>query len=61
MELLHERCAALDIGKKDLKAYVRTPSPNPQRTPVPRSAGGQFPQLTRDLRILARPARENAR
>jgi transposase len=27
MELLHERCAALDIGKKDLKACVRTPSP----------------------------------
>ena len=26
MELLHERCAALDIGKKDLKACVRTPS-----------------------------------
>ena len=28
MELLHERCAALDIGKKDLKACVRTPSPS---------------------------------
>ena len=27
MELLHERCAALDIGKKDLKACVRAPSP----------------------------------
>ena len=26
MELLHERCAALDIGKKDVKACVRTPS-----------------------------------
>ena len=26
LELLHERCAALDIGKKDLKACVRTPS-----------------------------------
>jgi transposase len=26
VELLHERCAALDIGKKDLKACVRTPS-----------------------------------
>jgi transposase len=25
MELMHERCAALDIGKKDLKACVRTP------------------------------------
>lgn len=25
MELLHERCAGLDIGKKDLKACVRTP------------------------------------
>ena len=25
MELLHERCAALDIGKMDLKACVRTP------------------------------------
>ena len=25
MELLHERCAALDIGKKDLKACVRLP------------------------------------
>ena len=24
MELLHERCAALDIGKKELKACVRT-------------------------------------
>ena len=26
MELLHERCAALDIGKRDLKACVRTPT-----------------------------------
>jgi transposase len=25
MELLHARCAALDIGKKDLKACVRLP------------------------------------
>ena len=32
MELLHERCAALDIGKKDLKACVRTPSPNGKRS-----------------------------
>jgi transposase len=31
MELLHERCAALDIGKKDLKACVRTPNPNGRR------------------------------
>jgi transposase len=31
MELLHERCAALDIGKKDLKACVRTPSPKGKR------------------------------
>jgi transposase len=27
MELLHERCAAFDIGKKDLKACVHTPNP----------------------------------
>ena len=27
MELLHARCAALDIGKKDLKACVRLPPP----------------------------------
>ena len=32
MELLHERCAALDIGKKDLKACVRTPSPSGRRS-----------------------------
>jgi len=32
MELLHERCAALDIGKKDLKACVRTPSPTGKRS-----------------------------
>ncbi|HZE14495.1 MAG TPA: transposase, partial [Mycobacterium sp.] len=31
MELLHERCAALDIGKKDLKACVRSPSPKRSR------------------------------
>jgi transposase len=30
MELLHARCAALDIGKKDLKACVRLP-PEPGR------------------------------
>ena len=28
VELLHERCAGLDIGKKDVKVCVRTPSPN---------------------------------
>lgn len=27
MDVLHERCAALDIGKKELKACVRTPNP----------------------------------
>jgi len=32
MELLHERCAGLDIGKKDLKACVRTPNPSGRRS-----------------------------
>ncbi|MCK9905250.1 IS110 family transposase [Frankia sp. Cpl3] len=32
MELLHDRCAALDIGKKDLKACVRTPKPGRGRS-----------------------------
>ncbi|HET9256707.1 MAG TPA: transposase, partial [Pseudonocardiaceae bacterium] len=32
VELLHERCAGLDIGKKDLKACVRTPSPGGKRS-----------------------------
>jgi transposase len=32
MDVLHERCAALDIGKKDLKACVRTPSPKSRRS-----------------------------
>jgi len=32
MDVLHERCAALDIGKKDLKACVRTPSPGGRRS-----------------------------
>ena len=26
MDVLHDRCAGLDIGKRDLKACVRTPS-----------------------------------
>ena len=32
MELLHQRCAGLDIGKKDLKACVRTPNPSGKRS-----------------------------
>jgi transposase len=32
VELLHERCAAVDIGKKDLKACVRTPNPDRRRS-----------------------------
>jgi transposase len=32
LELLHERCAAVDIGKKDLKACVRTPNPDRRRS-----------------------------
>jgi transposase len=32
VELLHERCAGLDIGKKDLKACVRTPSLSGRRS-----------------------------
>jgi transposase len=32
VELLQERCAALDIGKKDLKACVRTPSLSGKRS-----------------------------
>src|SRR5215468_11028964 len=31
VEVLHERCAALDIGKKDPEACVRTPSPKGRR------------------------------
>jgi transposase len=30
--LLHDRCAALDIGKRDLKACVRTPNPGRGRS-----------------------------
>ena len=32
MDVLHDRCAGLDIGKKDLKACVRTPSPTRRRS-----------------------------
>lgn len=32
MDVLHERCAALDIGKKDLKACVRTSNPSGRRS-----------------------------
>src|SRR5207237_5404650 len=32
VELVHERCAGLDIGKKDLKACVRTPNPSGKRS-----------------------------
>ncbi|MGI5518335.1 IS110 family transposase [Streptomyces sp. CA-106131] len=32
MDVLHERCAALDVGKKDLKACVRTPSASGRRS-----------------------------
>jgi len=32
MDVLHERCAALDIGKKDLKACVRAPGPKGKRS-----------------------------
>jgi transposase len=32
MDVLHERCAALDIGKRDLKACVRSPHPSRARS-----------------------------
>ncbi|MET7778155.1 IS110 family transposase [Streptomyces mirabilis] len=32
MDVLHQRCAGLDIGKKDLKACVRTPNPAGRRS-----------------------------
>ena len=32
MDVLHDRCAGLDIGKKDLKACVRTPSASGRRS-----------------------------
>ena len=32
MDVLPDRCAGLDIGKKDLKACVRTPSPTGRRS-----------------------------
>jgi transposase len=32
LELLHARCAAVDIGNKDLKACVRTPNPDRRRS-----------------------------
>ncbi|MFF2518238.1 IS110 family transposase [Streptomyces sp. NPDC058086] len=32
MDVLHQRCAALDIGKRDLKACVRTPNPGRRRS-----------------------------
>ena len=45
MELLHERCAALDIGKKDLKACVRTPSPRVNVRGGKRSAPSPRPRM----------------
>jgi len=42
MEVLHERCAALDISKGDVKACVRVP--NPRRKGRPHPAG-------QDLRV----------
>ncbi len=38
MDVSHERCAALDIGKKDLKACARTPNPNQKAPAARRSA-----------------------
>lgn len=32
MDVLHERCAGLDIGKRDLKACVRSPHPTRKRS-----------------------------
>lgn len=32
MDVLHDRCAGLDIGKKDLKACVRAPNPTGRRS-----------------------------
>jgi len=32
MDVLHDRCAGSDIGKKNLKACVRTPSPSGRRS-----------------------------
>ena len=32
MDVLHDRAAALDVGKRDLKACVRTPHPNRRNT-----------------------------
>jgi hypothetical protein len=32
MDVLHDWCAGLDIGKKDLKGCVRTPSPTGRRS-----------------------------
>jgi transposase len=47
MDVLHERCAALDIGKKDLKACVRTPSPSGRRSR--RQEVRTYPTMTNSL------------
>jgi transposase len=45
MDVLHERCAGIDISKADVKVCVRTPSRNRQRHSETRT----FSAMTRDL------------
>ena len=50
MEVLHERCAALDISKRDVKACVR--APNPRRKDARMQQVRTFASMTNALLAL---------
>ena len=45
MEIVHERCAAIDISKKDAKVCIRVPGPGRRRRKETRT----FSSMTDDL------------
>jgi hypothetical protein len=53
VELLHQRCAGLDIGKKDLKACVRTPNPSGRRWLATGRTRGCRAEVVTGLNLLA--------
>lgn len=48
MEVLHERCAGIDISKADVKVTIRVPGPGKRRRTETRT----FTTMTRDLLVM---------
>jgi transposase len=61
MDVVHERCAGIDISKADVKECVRTPSRNRRRHSAIRTFSAHDGRSAGDAGLADRPGRDGGR